>query len=87
MPPLKIVIPQTSTEQESGQTRNGKGNSQRTHQALPYVVPSSNNSESNDKELTSGTASPTENIVKSDEKRDNAGTAGDEQVGYYIKKL
>lgn len=83
VPPLKIVIPQTtSSEQESGQTRNGKGSSQRAHQALPYVVPSSN-SESNDKELVSGTASPTENIAKSEEKRDSSVAAGDEQVGIF----
>lgn len=81
VPPLKIVIPQTtSSEQESGQARNGKGSSQRTHQALPYVVASSN-SETNDKELASGTASPTENLMKSEEKRDGSNTAGDEQVG------
>ncbi|XP_044766796.1 ankyrin repeat domain-containing protein 12 [Coccinella septempunctata] len=42
VPPLKIVIPQTnSNEQEAGVNRSSKNNSQRTHQALPYVVPSS----------------------------------------------
>lgn len=81
VPPLKIVIPQTtSSEQESGQTRNGKSSSQRSHQALPYVVASSNSNDSNDKETTPGTASPTENVVKSEEKRDTSTTAGDEQV-------
>ncbi|KAF4521351.1 hypothetical protein B566_EDAN006942 [Ephemera danica] len=44
VPPLKIVIPQqSSTEQEQG-TRNGKNGNGR-HQALPYVVTSSNDSE------------------------------------------
>lgn len=81
MPPLKIVIPQTTNnEQESGQTRNGKSNSQRSHPALPYVVASSNSNDSNDKETTPGTASPTENVVKSEEKRDTSTTVGDEQV-------
>ncbi|XP_060519189.1 ankyrin repeat domain-containing protein 11 isoform X2 [Cylas formicarius] len=42
VPPLKIVIPQGSGgEQETGACRNGKSSSQRSHQALPYVVPSS----------------------------------------------
>lgn len=86
VPPLKIVIPQMpSSEQESGQTRNGKGSSQRAHQALPYVVASSNN-ESNDKELPSGIASPTENTTQSEEKQDSSVVAGDEQVGICFNK-
>jgi hypothetical protein len=44
VPPLKIVIPQqSSVEQEQG-ARNGKNGNGR-HQALPYVVTSSNDSE------------------------------------------
>ncbi|CAH1123395.1 unnamed protein product [Ceutorhynchus assimilis] len=61
VPPLKIVIPQSSVaEQEPGTSRNGKNNSQRAHQALPYVVASSNSSDSSgDKEVaTGGTNSP-----------------------------
>ncbi|KAL1517982.1 hypothetical protein ABEB36_001673 [Hypothenemus hampei] len=59
VPPLKIVIPQSSTnEQETGTSRNGKNNSQRTHQALPYVVASSNSNDSSDKETTTGANSP-----------------------------
>lgn len=82
VPPLKIVIPQTtSNEQETGQCRNGKNSSQRSHQALPYVVASSNSSDSNDKEMTSGTASPTENAGKNEDKRDGLPvTTGDDQV-------
>ncbi|XP_031347220.1 ankyrin repeat domain-containing protein 12 isoform X3 [Photinus pyralis] len=79
VPPLKIVIPQSTSEQESGSTRNGKNNSQRSHQALPYVVASSNN-ESSEKDATSGTTSPTETpAVKNEEKKEQ--TAGsDDQV-------
>lgn len=82
VPPLKIVIPQTTGgEQETGPSRNGKNSSQRTHQALPYVVPSSNSSDSNDKETASGTTSPTENVNKSDDKRDGVpGNGADDQV-------
>lgn len=81
VPPLKIVIPQgSSNEQEIGSNRNGKNSSQRSHQALPYVVPSSNN-ESNDKDAApSGTNSPTDNTnVKNDEKKENT-TGTDDQV-------
>lgn len=82
VPPLKIVIPQTTgSEQESGQNRNGKGSSQRAHAALPYVVASSNSSETSEKDLVSGTASPTDNALKAEEKRDSSAAAGDEQVG------
>ncbi|KAG5870275.1 hypothetical protein JTB14_011436 [Gonioctena quinquepunctata] len=55
VPPLKIVIPQTtSNEQDTGAGRNGKSSSQRTHQALPYVVTSSSSTDSNnEKEIVS----------------------------------
>ncbi|XP_044734202.1 ankyrin repeat domain-containing protein 12 isoform X2 [Chrysoperla carnea] len=76
VPPLKIVIPQsTTTEQESGSSRNGKSSSQRSHQALPYVVASSNNSsDSTDKDgQVSGTTSPTDSTSgkASDEKKES----------------
>nr|XP_022911755.1 ankyrin repeat domain-containing protein 11 [Onthophagus taurus]XP_022911764.1 ankyrin repeat domain-containing protein 11 [Onthophagus taurus] len=78
VPPLKIVIPQSSTaEQETGQSRNGKNSSQRS-QALPYVVPSSNNSD-NDKE-NSGNSSPSDGNGKNDEKKEASGSNGDEQT-------
>lgn len=85
VPPLKIVIPQTSSnEQETGQTRNGKSSSQRTHQALPYVVASSNSSDSNDKETVSGTTSPTD-VGKTEDKREGVpGNSGDDQVWQLI---
>lgn len=80
MPPLKIVIPQTTSgEQESGPSRNGKSSSQRSHPALPYVVPSSNSNDSNEKEATSGTASPTDTSGKGEEKRESSSGVGDEQ--------
>lgn len=81
VPPLKIVIPQTtSNEQETGQSRNGKNSSQRAHQALPYVVASSNSSDSNDKETASGTTTPTD-VNKNEDKREAVpGNGTDEQV-------
>lgn len=81
VPPLKIVIPQsTVAEQETGANRNGKSSSQRPHAALPYVVPSSNN-ESSDKEAVAGTSSPTatENS-KSEDKKEVSPANTDEQV-------
>lgn len=87
VPPLKIVIPQQSTsmEQEQG-NRNGKNGTTRHHQALPYVVASSNSADSvPDKEAlsTAGSTStssngpsPSElgsnsNSVKNDDKKDS----------------
>jgi hypothetical protein len=87
VPPLKIVIPQQSAsmEQEQG-NRSGKNGTARHHQALPYVVASSNSADAvADKEASSATSSvPTSNngpgvsevgsnsnSVKSDEKKDS----------------
>jgi len=87
VPPLKIVIPQQSAsmEQEQG-NRNGKNGTARHHQALPYVVASSNSADSVPDKEASGTAgcastsgngsSPLElgsnsNLVKNDEKKDS----------------
>lgn len=83
VPPLKIVIPQSSTsEQDTGTSRNGKNSSQRSHQALPYVVASSNNDIA-DKENTSGTSSPTESSKTDDKKEINSGN-NEEQVGVHF---
>ncbi|KAK9744211.1 BRCA2, helical [Popillia japonica] len=80
VPPLKIVIPQSSTsEQESGQSRNGKNSSQRS-QALPYVVPSSNSSDNSEKDNSGGTTSPTESVGKAEDKKDTSGNSGDDQA-------
>ncbi|RZC40936.1 ankyrin repeat domain-containing protein 11 [Asbolus verrucosus] len=85
VPPLKIVIPQSAnSEQESGTSRNGKSSSQRAHPALPYVVASSNSSsDSNDKEMVSGTVSPDGiNTGKNDDKKETSTTSqAEEQVG------
>lgn len=85
VPPLKIVIPQSSSnEQDTGASRNGKNNSQRSHQALPYVVASSNNDI--DKENTTDNASPTDNL-KNEEKKESTPLNTDEQVSniYFIQ--
>lgn len=91
VPPLKIVIPQGSAgEQDAGAARNGKSNSQRAHQALPYVVASSNSDA--DKENGSGNQSPGESAKTDEKKEASAPPNVDEQVGYSdknhdIKKL
>ncbi|KAJ8920823.1 hypothetical protein NQ315_015613 [Exocentrus adspersus] len=83
VPPLKIVIPQTpSSEQDSGAGRNGKNSSQRTHQALPYVVPISNSNEGSEKETATATASPeTSAVAKGDDKKDSATAGPSEERG------
>lgn len=87
VPPLKIVIPQSSTsEQESGQSRNGKNNSQRS-QALPYVVPSSNSSDNSEKDHSGGSVSPTESVGKTEDKKDSSGNSGDDQVSLFIYSI
>ncbi|CAG9853995.1 unnamed protein product [Phyllotreta striolata] len=81
VPPLKIVIPQTtSNEQETGAGRNGKSSSQRSHQALPYVVPSSSNTEAAEKDGTAAIASPESATAanKNDEKKENNSGNSDE---------
>ncbi|KAJ9587599.1 hypothetical protein L9F63_018981, partial [Diploptera punctata] len=63
VPPLKIVIPQqnVSMEQEQG-NRNGKNGIARHHQALPYVVASSNSGDSiTDKEVQGSVTSASSN--------------------------
>ncbi|CAH1118962.1 unnamed protein product [Phaedon cochleariae] len=83
VPPLKIVIPQTSnSEQDNGAGRNGKSSSQRAHQALPYVVASSSNSDANSEKDSSSTAAGNSEsgLVsnKGDEKKDAASNSTDE---------
>ncbi|CAG9838206.1 unnamed protein product [Diabrotica balteata] len=77
VPPLKIVIPQTSNaEQESGAGRNGKNSSQRSH--LPYVVPSSTNTEEKDSSATTNSPESSANTSKSEDKKENSGATSDE---------
>lgn len=77
VPPLKIVIPQQSTgnDQETG-SRNGKNASARSHAALPYVVPSSSNSnDSADKESgSSRCTSPSDSAKSTDDKKGSSST-------------
>ncbi|XP_066147713.1 ankyrin repeat domain-containing protein 11 isoform X4 [Euwallacea fornicatus] len=82
VPPLKIVIPQSaSNEQETGTSRNGKNSSQRSHQALPYVVASSNSNDSTDKETPAGSSSPEAlSGSKDSEKKEPQSAQNDEQV-------
>lgn len=90
VPPLKIVIPQSTAEQEQG-ARNGKNTSTRGHQ-LPYVVPSSNSSDSNDKDsaagagTSGGTTSPTE-TVKVEEKKDFSGAIHSEERSTHHQRV
>ncbi|XP_045462999.1 ankyrin repeat domain-containing protein 12 isoform X2 [Harmonia axyridis] len=81
VPPLKIVIPQTnSNEQETGVNRSSKNSSQRTHQALPYVVPSSSSNDSSNEKEVNANSSQEENPTKTDEKKDGAAsTSTDDQ--------
>ncbi|XP_043278410.1 dentin sialophosphoprotein [Venturia canescens] len=99
VPPLKIVIPQSTTSEQELGARNGKNTSNRNHQ-LPYVVPSSNSgsgsSSSNDSAdkdqplSASGTTSPTEtsNASKNDEKKDFSGVLhGEERSTHHQRVL
>ncbi|XP_072751401.1 uncharacterized protein [Anoplolepis gracilipes] len=91
VPPLKIVIPQsTASEQEQG-NRNGKNIANRSHQ-LPYVVASSNSNDSTEKDQNqsaSGTTSPIESNtnVKGDEKKDFAATLHGEERSTHQRVL
>lgn len=82
VPPLKIVIPQqnANADQETG-NRNGKNTSARSHAALPYVVPSSSNSnDSADKEsVSSRCTSPSDSTKSVDEKKTNTTMTNEEQ--------
>ncbi|KAF7282808.1 uncharacterized protein LOC143198034 isoform X4 [Rhynchophorus ferrugineus] len=79
VPPLKIVIPQSSaSEQDASTSRNGKNNSQRVHQALPYVVASSN--DSTDKDGASSNSNPENaSTSKDSEKKDSSSAQNDDQ--------
>ncbi|XP_012534801.1 ankyrin repeat domain-containing protein 12 isoform X2 [Monomorium pharaonis] len=91
VPPLKIVIPQsTASEQEQG-NRNGKNVTNRSHQ-LPYVVASSNSNDSTEKDQnqsTSGTTSPTEGNIntKGEDKKDFSGTLHGEERSTHQRVL
>ncbi|XP_012281768.1 mucin-19 isoform X2 [Orussus abietinus] len=92
VPPLKIVIPQsTVSEQEQG-CRNGKSTSNRGHQ-LPYVVASSNSNDSTDKDQSqtaSGTTSPVDGATtsKAEDKKDFSGALpGEERFLHYQRVL
>ncbi|XP_076263069.1 uncharacterized protein LOC143198034 isoform X3 [Rhynchophorus ferrugineus] len=80
VPPLKIVIPQSSaSEQDASTSRNGKNNSQRVHQALPYVVASSN--DSTDKDGASSNSNPENaSTSKDSEKKDSSSAQNDDQA-------
>ncbi|XP_068987878.1 ankyrin repeat domain-containing protein 12 isoform X1 [Bombus flavifrons] len=92
VPPLKIVIPQSTTSEQEQGNRNGKSTSNRSHQ-LPYVVASSNSNDSTDKEQsqsTSGTTSPTEsgNNTKNEDKKDFSGALhGEERSTHHQRVL
>ncbi|XP_034946330.1 ankyrin repeat domain-containing protein 12 isoform X2 [Chelonus insularis] len=92
VPPLKIVIPQsTASEQEQG-TRNGKNPSARGHQ-LPYVVPSSNSNDASDKDsgqtANGGTTSPTEagSSSKTEDKKEFSTTNTEERSTHHQRVL
>ncbi|XP_076641064.1 uncharacterized protein LOC143352449 [Halictus rubicundus] len=92
VPPLKIVIPQSSTSEQEQGNRNGKSTSNRSHQ-LPYVVASSNSNDSTDKDQSqsaSGTTSPTEsgNNTKNEDKKDFSGALhGEERSTHHQRVL
>ncbi|XP_011500098.1 PREDICTED: dentin sialophosphoprotein [Ceratosolen solmsi marchali] len=94
VPPLKIVIPQSTTSEQEQGNRNGKSTCNRGHQ-LPYVVASSNSNDSMDKEqgasaAASGTTSPLENSVttsKSDEKKDFSGALDNESRSTHHQRV
>ncbi|XP_055315385.1 ankyrin repeat domain-containing protein 11 isoform X2 [Sitodiplosis mosellana] len=82
VPPLKIVIPQQTSnpDQEMG-TRNGKNISTRNNAALPYVVASSSNSnDSADKESASSRCtSPSDSTKSVDEKKTGTTMTNEDQ--------
>ncbi|EZA49539.1 Ankyrin repeat domain-containing protein [Ooceraea biroi] len=91
VPPLKIVIPQSTTSEQEQGNRNGKNITNRSHQ-LPYVVASSN-SDSTEKDQcqsTSGTTSPTEgsnNNIKGEDKKDLVGTLYGEERSIHHQRV
>ncbi|XP_030761203.1 ankyrin repeat domain-containing protein 12 isoform X4 [Sitophilus oryzae] len=81
VPPLKIVIPQSSAnEQDTNTSRNGKNNSQRTHQALPYIVASSNNDSTENDGTTGSNDQESNSTSKESEKKDASNGQNDEQA-------
>lgn len=93
VPPLKIVIPQSTTSEQEQGNRNGKNTSNRSHQ-LPYVVASSNSNDSTEKDQgqsASGTTSPTESGATSskvEDKKDFSGALhGEERSTHHQRVL
>ncbi|CAH1977481.1 unnamed protein product [Acanthoscelides obtectus] len=83
VPPLKIVIPQTTSSEQEGTTgRNSKSSSQRSQHALPYVVASSGggNGDSSDKDQSATFTSEgaTTGASKSNEEKKEASGTSDE---------
>lgn len=65
VPPLKIVIPQSESEQ--GSARNGKNNQNR-HPGLPYIISSSSNDSEKDGSLSPNASDPTIGMLSADDK-------------------
>ncbi|XP_015594985.1 uncharacterized protein LOC107267582 [Cephus cinctus] len=92
VPPLKIVIPQSTTSEQEQGSRNGKNTSNRSHQ-LPYVVASSNSNDSTDKDQSqsaSGTTSPMEGsntTTKTEEKKDFTGALHSEERSTHHQRV
>ncbi|KAL7292145.1 hypothetical protein TKK_0014219 [Trichogramma kaykai] len=89
VPPLKIVIPQSTTSEQEQGNRNGKNTSSRSHQ-LPYVVATSNSNDSTDKEL-SNAGSPMDTSsnagVKGDEKKDFSGVLDESRSSIHHQRV
>ncbi|VEN48775.1 unnamed protein product [Callosobruchus maculatus] len=84
VPPLKIVIPQTtSSEQEGATGRNSKSSSQRAHQALPYVVASSaggnGDASEKDQSATSTSEGATATVSKNEDKKETTNSSDEPQ--------
>ena len=90
VPPLKIVIPQSTTSEQEVGVRNGKNTSGRSH--LPYVVATSNSNDSTDKDqnlTASGTTSPTDvgNASKIEDKKDFTGVLHNEERSTHHQRV
>ncbi|XP_014230586.1 uncharacterized protein LOC106654938 isoform X4 [Trichogramma pretiosum] len=89
VPPLKIVIPQSTTSEQEQGNRNGKNTSNRSHQ-LPYVVATSNSNDSTDKEL-SNAGSPMDTSsnagLKGDEKKDFSGVLDESRSSIHHQRV
>nr|CAH7741625.1 unnamed protein product [Callosobruchus chinensis] len=84
VPPLKIVIPQTTSSEQEGPTgRNSKSSSQRAHQALPYVVASSaggnGDASEKDQSATSSSEGAATTTSKNEEKKETTNSSDEPQ--------